>query len=69
LPPDRELLIDLCAPTWKLTPRGIQVEAKEDLIKRIGRSPDKGDAVVYALAIKHQPGMGLYHWMEQQTSI
>ncbi len=46
LPPDAELKADLAAPTWKLTPRGILVESKEDIRKRIGRSPDKGDAVV-----------------------
>lgn len=48
LPVDAELLADLAAPTWKLTPRGIQLESKEDIKKRIGRSPDKGDAVVNA---------------------
>jgi len=48
LPLDPELKADLCAPTWRMTPSGIQVEAKEDLAKRIGRSPDKGDAVVMA---------------------
>lgn len=48
LPPDPELLADLAAPTWRLTPRGIQIESKEDIKKRIGRSPDKGDAVVMA---------------------
>lgn len=45
LPPDRKLKADLCAPTWKLTPRGILVESKEDIIKRLGRSTDRGDAV------------------------
>lgn len=50
LPPDRELAADLTAPRWKLAARGIQVEAKEDIIKRVGRSPDKGDAAVYALS-------------------
>ncbi|MGE0118700.1 MAG: terminase [Dongiaceae bacterium] len=49
LPPDPRLLADLCAPRWKLTARGIQVESKPDIIKRLGRSPDRGDAVVYAL--------------------
>jgi hypothetical protein len=49
LPPDPKLRADLCAPRWKLTAQGIQVEAKDDLIKRIGRSPDRGDAVVMAL--------------------
>lgn len=50
LPPDPELLADLCAPNWKPCSKGIQVELKEEIKKRIGRSPDKGDAVVYALA-------------------
>lgn len=59
LPPDPELKADLCAPKWKLTPRGIQVEAKDELIKRLGRSPDKGDSAVYAVAIKVVAGQGL----------
>lgn len=50
LPPDAELRADLCAPRWKLTPRGIQIEEKADIKKRIGRSPDRGDAVVMALS-------------------
>ena len=49
LPPLAALRADLSAPRWKLTPRGIQVEAKPDIIKRLGRSPDYGDAAVYAL--------------------
>lgn len=48
LPPDRELLADLCAPRWKLTGQGILIEGKEDLMARLGRSPDKGDSLVYA---------------------
>jgi len=48
LPPDPELVSDLCAPRWKLTARGIQVESKDEIIKRLGRSPDCGDAVVMA---------------------
>lgn len=49
LPPDRALRVDLSAPRWKLLARGVQVEAKEDIVKRIGRSPDRGDAAVNAL--------------------
>lgn len=48
LPDDAELLSDLCAPRWKPVARGIQVESKEDIVKRIRRSPDKGDATVLA---------------------
>jgi hypothetical protein len=47
LPPDNALKADLCTPLWKLSAQGIQIEAKEEVIKRIGRSPDKGDAVIY----------------------
>lgn len=58
LPPDRELLADLTAPRWEATLRGIQVEAKDDIKKRIGRSPDKGDSCVYAFA--RAPAMPLH---------
>jgi len=47
LPPDPELKADLCCAMWKLTPGGILIEQKEDIKKRIHRSPDKGDAVLY----------------------
>jgi hypothetical protein len=47
LPPDPELKADLCAPLWKLTPSGIIVEEKDEIKKRIGRSPDRGDATIY----------------------
>lgn len=48
LPPDEELKRDLCVPRWKMTSRGVQIESKDDIVKRIGRSTDRGDAVVYA---------------------
>ena len=63
LPPSRTLLSDLCAPSWELTVRGIKIESKDEIIKRIGRSPDEGDAVVYAHAIKYIPGAGLLDFM------
>jgi len=48
LPPDRDLLAELCAPRYKLLGREIQVESREDIVKRIGRSPDRATAVVLA---------------------
>jgi hypothetical protein len=48
LPPDPQLRADLTSPTWKLTPRGVQIESKDEIRKRLGRSPDRGDAVVLA---------------------
>ena len=50
LPVDPELLSDLCALTWKLTTRGIQIISKEDLKAKLGRSTGKGDAVFMALS-------------------
>lgn len=49
IPDDRLLLSDLTAPTWQLTSRGIQVEPKEDVCERLGRSTDRGDAAIMAL--------------------
>jgi hypothetical protein len=46
LPPDPEMRADLTAPTYKITARGVQIESKQELRKRLGRSPGKGDAVV-----------------------
>lgn len=48
LPNDSKLRADLAAPKWKLAAGGILVESKDDIMKRIGRSPDRGDAVCYA---------------------
>lgn len=49
LPADELLLADLSAPSWaEVTgvPPRIQIEPKEKLVARLGRSPDRGDAVV-----------------------
>jgi hypothetical protein len=61
LPPDPQLFSDLCAWRWFITPRGIQVEDKDDIKARIGRSPDSGEAVMYATAADPL-GLG---WLEQ----
>lgn len=53
LPPDPELLADLCAPEWYMEGKLICVESREDIIDRIGRSPDCASAVV--LAQLHTP--------------
>lgn len=48
LPPDPTLLSDLCAATYSVGSNGIMLESKESVCDRIGRSTDKGDAVVMA---------------------
>lgn len=49
LPPDQELLAELCMPTWRPTGWVVQVESREDIVKRLGRSPDRATAVILAL--------------------
>ena len=49
LPPDLGLRADLCASRWTMRIRGIQVEDKEEVKKRLGRSPDCADAVALAM--------------------
>lgn len=48
LPPEPELLADLTAPRWGLQGKTIKVESREDIIKRLGRSPDYGSAIINA---------------------
>jgi hypothetical protein len=49
LPPDHRLRVDLCAPTWRLQGPIIQVESRDEIFERIGRSPDWASAYVLAL--------------------
>ena len=61
LPQDRKLLADLTAPRWRLNQGGIiQVEPKVDIVKRLGRSPDRGDAAVMALPTLRVAGISNY---------
>ena len=48
LPPDPQLLADLTAPTFAPTAKGIDLEPKDKVVARLGRSTDRGDAVVMA---------------------
>lgn len=48
LPPDQEILADLTAPTFEIRNGKIKIEDKVKIKDRLGRSPDKGDAVVMA---------------------
>lgn len=49
LPPDQELTSELCAVRLHADDmKEIRLEAKEKLVARLGRSPDKADAVVMA---------------------
>jgi hypothetical protein len=48
IPDDPQLAVDLAAPRWFLGRSGIQIEGKDDIKKRLGRSPDRGEALMLA---------------------
>lgn len=51
LPPDDLLISDLTTPRWEVTagmPPKIKIETKDNVVERLGRSPDRGDAVAMA---------------------
>ena len=63
LPDDDQLTGDLCAPRWDVksgVPPKIQIEPKDKLVVRIGRSPDVGDAVVMAYFVDKVKGQVEY---------
>lgn len=49
LPNSSKLKADLTAPKWKLVGKNIVVESREEIIDRIGRSPDYASAFILAL--------------------
>jgi hypothetical protein len=49
IPPDDDLLGELTAPKWRVIGDKIQVEKKEDVKSRIGRSTDLADAACHTL--------------------
>lgn len=48
LPPDSDLLKELCAPRWELSGMSIKVESRESIVERVGRSPDRASALILA---------------------
>jgi hypothetical protein len=48
LPPDKELAKELCAPKWRLQGMTVYVESRQEILERIGVSPDRATAVILA---------------------
>lgn len=48
LPPSRELRAELCSARYSMQINGVKLEDKDDIKKRLGRSPDYADAYVMA---------------------
>lgn len=56
LPPIPELVNELCAPTYFFTKGKFQIESKDQIKKRLGKSPDLADALALTFAIPDAPG-------------
>lgn len=65
MPREEELFEELLALRWRPTPRGqVQLEAKTDVKGRLGRSPDRADAVSMAFGVTapREPVEVEYEW-------
>lgn len=63
LPPDDLMISDLTTPTWTITsgsPPKYVVETKEKVVERLGRSPDRGDAIAMAFWADLHTGAGTF---------
>jgi len=68
LPDDLMLKADLTILTWELTPNGIKVMTKKDAVKLLGRSPDRGDAVVQSWSSGPRSVTHLHEWRKDQMA-
>ena len=63
LPPDDLMISDLTTPTWAVmtgVPPKIQVETKDKVVERLGRSSDRGDAIAMAMWADQYKGTGTH---------
>jgi hypothetical protein len=69
LPPDKRLLAELCAFTWEpVVVKGrttIKVCSREDIVEKIGRSPDF--ATAYVLANMDTPSSAIYNSQRKEN--
>lgn len=66
LPDDPMLRSDLTAMKWELTPNGIKITSKKDLVAMLGRSPDRGDAVVMSWSAGARAITDAEEWRKDQ---
>lgn len=69
LPDDPKLTADLTAPKFEITPKGIKLETKEDVCDRLGRSTDRGDAVVMAWSAGPKYISDGGRWIERRETL
>ncbi len=68
LPEDTALLADLTAPHYSVVNAKIKVESKADIKKRLGRSPDDGDAVTMCWSDGAKTSTHYHMWGPRRTN-
>lgn len=74
LPPGAGIRAELCAAKWGLSNRfdgkGLLIEDKDSIKKRLGRSPDEGESILYASIepVSQQAGFGGIFTPQRQDS-
>ena len=66
LPDDPMLVSDLTALSWELTANGIKVTPKKEVVAMLGRSPDRGDAVVQSWSTGAKAITHFHEWRADQ---
>lgn len=67
LPEDPELVADLTAPKFEIRNKKIYITEKTKLVKALGRSPDKGDAVCIAWSVGPKAESNWEEWRKDQA--
>lgn len=68
LPDDPDLATELCAARWSVSGGRVQIEKKEDIQDRIGRSPDLADAVALAMMAESWTGGWLTPYSDEENA-
>ena len=66
LPDDPELVADLTGPTYKIENHVLTVESKEKVCERLGRSTDKGDAVIMSWFEGAKDSNSALEWIDRK---
>ena len=60
------MVADLTGPTYTIENHVIKVESKEKVCERLGRSTDKGDAVIMAWFEGAKDSNSAFEWMDRK---
>ena len=64
LPPSPRLLADLTAPLWSVSGDKLEVQSREEIVEKLGRSPDYASA--YCLALIDTPKVGWISLLQEE---